>query len=189
MPGDGITDVAPLTQQQWNGWYLTGKKPRPYGSQTVDGWIELIQAWDAAVPQDLQPSMRRRRVQSPLDTQEGWFFAPTDTDAQAQVGATQQHLGVLAVKRRDTSRYLFARDIPVDMSIDATMVTNVAAWIAASDAHSGADTLRVARTLRRHVFEQYNLFYTNTSAVTPLFAVVTNIIGVVNYSGGSLALP
>lgn len=187
MPGDGITDVAPLTQQQWNGWYRTKSKLRPYGSHAVEGWIDLLLPWDVAVAaqaqqQYLQPKPPQRDTRRPLlNVEDGWIFAPTDVDAQAFVSAIQYHAGIQVAKQKGLPRQYLAQDMAVDAYIQLTMFLNFDAWFPAIS--SGA-----AQEIRRGVAKNAMLYMLQAQVDIQLFSVVTNVIGKVNYTGGSLAL-
>ena len=194
MPGDGITDVAPLTQQQWNGWYLTRSKKRPYGSQDVEGWIELATAWEVPITaqaqqQYLQPKARQSNVRRlTWDAQEGWLTTPTDIESQAAVGAVQHHVGIPTPKRRGLPQQYLAHTVPVEPMIDPAILNNAAAWLPAISGQMEALPRRVSSQTVRERNAHMQVYVLSQQPFTSHYAVTTTALGDVQYTGGGLVL-
>lgn len=206
MPGDGITDVAPLTQlTQQQGWYAQKKPWRERAfDQPVHGWIELVTAYESVITaqtwqQYLSPKQRQLDVRTPpLETREEWLQPATIAEVQAQSAAIQGQLGqtcMLLQRPRLLQGYNqwvapSGGAIPIpDVVVDPTLISNFITWVPALNGHLMTEPQRISiATLRQ--FNTFAITYLVAQApVTSYFGVTSEAVGHTQITGGHFVFP
>jgi hypothetical protein len=195
MPGDGITDVAPIAQNQEKGrsaskGYLR-RLPASAGTREeyayFDGWTELLWAWWSGV-QDTYAFpyrtrlARQRDVRIPqLEDHSEWFFTPIDAQYAVQLPGVEPHAGQASVRCAASGLPRSYRQvvIPIEATTDPALFSNFAAWFPAISMH-GAREARVATKVLYTVLQVPETSY---------YTQVTEVVGHTNITGGGFVFP
>lgn len=201
MPGDGITDVAPLAQQQWNGRDAF-KKPSSrlmehqskWNGWYLDSWIELVTPVQVAVTSQAQQHYLQLK-QRPLpvqvlcqNNQEGWSLTPVNTDVQQQtVGAIQTHLNFTPYRRKELLRRYVLDEYIMSWLIDPVIAGSSASRFPAISTHGGESLWYFSLESQEHILGSGLagvLYAPDMSYITQ----TSNLIGNTQITGGSFVL-
>ena len=197
MPGDGITDVAPLQQNQEKGRNVSRSYRRRREEYVyVNGWIELLWEWWPGIadatnyPYRMRPSGQRDTRTPQIEERNEWFFAPLAADVATQWPGVLLHEYQLTVRRSSPGlpRQYRPAVFPIEGMIVPVVVSNTATWLPAIESHQAAYARRRSMQTIRNVdpFVGYNLALQMPE--TPLGSVLATTFGDVHYTGGSIRI-
>lgn len=197
MPGDGITDVAPLTQNQEKGRSAAPQYRRRREDYVYfDGWIELLWQWwpgiqDASnYPCRTRPRRQRDPRVPQTEVRDEWLFAPTIADVSAQSHGVQEHGWQPVVRRKAPvlPRQYRPSFISIEEMIDPVFVSNNAAWVPSIDIYQESSVwMRCVQNVTRGTsLVQYSFALQMPEIL--IYSAIPTTLGTMRYTGGTLTL-